>query len=130
MSSWSEALGWGHQQIDALRYVGYCYLKQGLYDTALAFFNALIILDPKNPYDWQTLGALYLQTDQAQKALETLDTALQFDPLHEPTKLNRAKALFMLGYKEQGLSQAAEVVKVSNKDLADQALALVLSQKK
>lgn len=127
MSAWSDALGWGPQQVESLRYVGYCYLKQGVYDIALSFFNALTVLDPNNVYDLQTLGAIHLQMGNALKALEMLDAALKLDPRHEMTKLNRAKALFMLGYKEQGLLQANDVTRATSKDLADQALALVLS---
>jgi Tfp pilus assembly protein PilF len=61
------------------------------------------------------------------KALETLDRALKLDPDHLPTQLNRAKALFMLGYKEQGLIQAKELVGLSDTQIADQAEALVLA---
>lgn len=126
---WTEVLGWGPEQIDSLRYVGYCYLKQGVYDVAFSFFNALSILEPENVYDLQTIGALHLQMGNAEKALDALDRALKLDPNHFPTKLNRAKALFMLGYKEQGLIQATEATKAQTQDLVDQALALILSYK-
>lgn len=44
--NWLEILGWGSAEIDDLRIVAYSYLKQGIYDTALTFFNALTVLAP------------------------------------------------------------------------------------
>lgn len=126
---WTEILGWGPEQIHSLRSVGYCYLKQGAYDIAFSFFNALSILDPQNVYDLQTIGALYLQIGNPEKALHSLTLALQLDPAHFPTKLNRAKALFLLGYKTEGFVQATEVTKAPTQDLVNQALALLSAYK-
>lgn len=104
--NWMELLGWKDEQIEDLRFVAYSYLKQGLYDEALTFFEALAILSPDNAYDFQTLGGIYLHQGKALLALNFLDRALKLDPHHYPTLLNRAKALFLLGYKKQGLAQA------------------------
>ena len=61
------------------------------------------------------------------KALDYLDRALKLEPHHQITQLNRAKTLFMLGYKRQGLAQAAELEKSSDPMIADPAKALLLS---
>lgn len=124
--NWSEVLGWGDQEIADIRYLAYSYIKQGIYDVALTFFDALIVLSPSNPYDLQTLGALYLQMGNGEKALELLEQALKLTPGHLLTQLNRAKALFMLGYKRQGLAQALELEKSLDPEIASQAAALVL----
>lgn len=125
--NWTEILGWGKGELDDLRYVAYSYIKQGVYDVALTFFDALAVLTPPTLYDLQTLGALHLQMGNGLQALDYLDRALKRDPTHLPTQLNRAKALFMLGYKRQGLVQAMELEKSSEKDVAAQASALILS---
>src|SRR3990167_4022243 len=98
--NWLEVLGWGDEEINDLRYVAYTYIRQGVYDIALIFFDALNVLTPPIPYDLQTMGALHLQLGNTLKALDFLDRALKMDPNHLMTKLNRAKALLMLGYKK------------------------------
>lgn len=124
---WLEILGWGPEEIEDLRSSAYLYVKQGVYDVSLTFFETLAILDPEVPYDLQTLGALHLQLGNGLKALETLDRSLKLEPHHLLTQLNRAKALLMLGYKRQGLTQALELEKCEDKEIASQASALVLA---
>ena len=58
---WQEVLGWGEEELNDLRFVGYSYIKQGLYKTALKIFDGLVVLNPNSAYDLQVLGALYLQ---------------------------------------------------------------------
>lgn len=122
-----EVLGWSVEEINDLRYVAYTYIKQGVYDVALTFFDALAVLSPLTAYDLQTIGALHLQLGNGLKALDFLDRALKIEPLHFSTRLNRVKALFMLGYKRQGFAGALELETCSDKDIASQAAALVLA---
>lgn len=126
-SDWLEMLGWKGEQVSDLRYAAYSYAKEGAYDVALSFFDALAVLSPNVPYDLQTLGALHLQMGSGQEALECLNQALEVEPEHLLTKLNRAKALFMLGYRKQALSQALELENCEDVEIASQASALVLA---
>lgn len=125
--NWLEILGWGDGEVNDLRYVAYSYIKQGIYDVALTFFDAVTVLSPPIAYDLQTIGALHLQLGNGLKALDFLDRALKLEPNHLLTKLNRAKALFMLGYKRQGLMQVLELEKCPDAEIAKQAGALVLA---
>jgi predicted Zn-dependent protease len=125
--NWTEVLGWGTEEIDDLRYVAYSYIREGIYDIALTLFDALAVLTQPTAYDLQTVGALHLQTGNGLKALDFLDRSLKLDPSHLPSQLNRAKALFMLGYKKQGLTQALDLQKCTDKEIVEQASALVLS---
>jgi tetratricopeptide (TPR) repeat protein len=125
--NWLEVLKWGPQEMDDLRFVAYSYIKQGVYDVALTFLNAVCTLTQPTAYDLQTIGALYLQKGEGTQSLEFLDRALQLEPAHLPTQLNRAKALFLLGYKKQGLILAAELEKSSASDIASQASAMILA---
>jgi tetratricopeptide (TPR) repeat protein len=122
-----EILGWGEEQINDLRYVGYQYLKQGKYDIAIKFFEALTVLDPENLYDLQTLGALYLEIGKNVEALNYLDRSLKIKPNHFPSLLNRTKALFGLGYKKQGLALAQTLKTCPDKNISSQAEALILA---
>jgi tetratricopeptide (TPR) repeat protein len=104
--NWREKMHVTEDQISDLRYAGYSYLRQGKYDIALRFFEALIILDPESSYDAQTIGAMYLETGNPGKALIQFDRALKLEADHAPTLLNLCKAFFMLGRVEEGLKLA------------------------
>lgn len=125
--NWREKLGWTEEQLEDLRYTGYSYVRQGKYDIALAFFEALIILDPESAYDAQTLGAIYMQLNQPAKALTYFDRALKIDAEHGPTLLNLAKAFFMMGRKQEGLKLAHILKNDKNVQISNAARALILA---
>lgn len=123
---WLDLLGWSSPELSDLRYAGYAYLKQGKYEIALKFFEALIFLEDE-PYDLQTLGALHLQMGNNLSALNYLDKALEQTPDHLATLLNRAKALFQLGYRRQALEQTRNLKNSSDTYVSSQAEALLLA---
>ena len=125
--NWLDVLGWTTSELEDLRFVGFSYIKQGKYEIALRFFEALAILNPQSDYDLQTLGALYLQIGNNLSALDYLERALKVKADHGPTLLNRAKALFLLGYKKQGLAQAKALESFPELSVSDQAKALLLA---
>ena len=49
--NWKDHLGWSEEQLEDLRYTGFSYIRQGKYEIALAFFEALVILDPSSVYN-------------------------------------------------------------------------------
>lgn len=124
---WSEKLGWNDEQFEELRLIGFAYLRQGKYDIALSFFEALAVLDPNNSYDSQTLAALYIQLNQPAKALKYIDRALKLEADHAPTLLNLCKAFFMLGKKEEGLKLANILKNETNVVISNTAKALILA---
>lgn len=126
-TNWKEILGWNTEQIEELRFSGFSYLREGLYEKALIFFEGLIILDPDNAYDNQTLGALYLQIGKKELALSTLDHALEIEPFHEPTLLNKAKALLLIGRKEDAFILIRNLEKSKDTAISGDASALVLA---
>lgn len=125
--NWNDILGWGENEIEDLRFVAFSYIKQGLYDIAIQFFEALALLSPFNVYDLQALGALYLQKGNALEALRYLDKSILLEPNHYPSLLNRSKALFLLGYTKQGEQQAKLLISCEDPEIARQASALLLS---
>jgi tetratricopeptide (TPR) repeat protein len=128
--NWKDYLGWTEEQIEDLRFAGYSYIRQGKYEIALPFFEALSVVDPDELYDQQTLGALFLQVGNPSKALRFLDKALLKNPTHVPTLLNRTKSLLLLGYKEKGLRLAKKLQQSSEPFVANSARALVLAYDK
>lgn len=126
--NWMERLGWTEEHIEDLRYTGYSYIRQGKYDIALAFFEALAALDHNSAYDAQTLGALYLQLNQPAKALKCFDRALKLEETdHGPTLLNLAKTFFSMGKKEEGLKLVQILKNEKNVSIANVAKALILA---
>ena len=123
---WTEYLGWSNQQINDLRYIGHLYLSEGKYNIATNFFEALAIFDPNNVTDLQTLGALYLETGNGLNALNFLNMSLQIKPNDQITLINKAKALFTIGYKKQGIALAKTLINSDNEKVKNQAEALVL----
>jgi len=122
---WQELLGWSDDQLDELRFSGFSFLRQGHYDKAITFFKALCILAPKSTYDLQTLGALYLQTGTAPIALTFLERALTLEPTHEPTLLNKVKALFMNNQTKEALALAHQLENSADLTIKNDALALI-----
>lgn len=125
--NWLKSLGWNEDQLEDLRYAGYAYIRQGKYEIALPFFEALTVLDPNSSYDAQTLGALYLQLNNPVKALKCFDKALKLEADHAPTLLNVTKALFMLGKREEGLKLAHILEREPDREIANVAKALILA---
>jgi tetratricopeptide (TPR) repeat protein len=122
--NWREILGWSNEQLEELRFSGFSFLREGHYKKALIFFEALVILDPESAYDAQTLGALYLQLGESQKALDMLNQALALEPAHEPTLLNKAKALLTLHQRTDALQLVKKLEASHDPQIAGDASAL------
>lgn len=127
--NWLELMGWGPEELRDFRSIGYSYIRQGAYEIALDYFEALTAIDPSNIFDLETLGAIYLQLGNGLQALDIIDKSFKMEAPSLETKLNRAKALFLLGYRRQGLLQAMELTQCEDPQIADQASALILAYK-
>jgi len=125
--AWKDLLGWDQEQIDDLRFVGYSYVKQGKYEIALRFFEALITINPLSTYDLQTLGGIHLELGNSLAALDTIEKALKLDASHGSTLLNRIKALFGLGHKREALAEAQKLLAFSDQKIVQEAEALLLA---
>lgn len=124
---WLKELGWTEEQLDDLRFAGFAYIRQGKYDIALPFFEALTVLSPDSSYDAQTLGALYLQLNNPVKALKAFDKALKLEADHAVTLLNVTKALLMLGRKEEAVKLAGILKNEPDPSVSNVAKALLLA---
>jgi tetratricopeptide (TPR) repeat protein len=127
--NWLDLLGWSEDELQDLRFVGYSYVKQAHFETALKFFEALIVLKPDSIYDLQTIGAIHLEMGAYQKALKYIDQALILDPTHEETLLNRTKSLLLLGYNSQGRTLAKRLMTAKDEKIKNNAEALLLAYK-
>ncbi|RDB31751.1 tetratricopeptide repeat protein [Candidatus Similichlamydia laticola] len=128
---WRDLLGFSDEQIQDLRFTGYFYIRQGKYEIAKSFFEALVIFQSQEMpskqevYDFKTLGALYLELGKYRRALRYLDRALQFDAEDWTVRLNRLYCLFSLNKIEEGLEAAEELRNSQLPQIAGAAEALV-----
>lgn len=127
--NWNEILGWSDEQLDELRLSGFSFLREGKYDKALLFFKTLLILNPKSAYDAQTLGALYLQMGKKEEALKILNQALEIEPNHEPTMLNKTKTLLLLDRRNDAFELARLLEKSKDPNISGDASALLAAYK-
>jgi len=125
--NWRELLGWNKEQLEELRFSGFTFLREGKYEKALLFFKTLVLLDPESAYDAQTLGALYLQMGDGERALEALNASLEIEPDHEPTLLNKVKTLLLLQRREEAFSIARQLQKSADLTISGDASALILA---
>ncbi|WP_108624336.1 tetratricopeptide repeat protein [Candidatus Similichlamydia epinepheli] len=128
---WRDLLGFSEEQVQDLRFTGYFYIRQGKYEIARSFFEALVIFQSQeltskqDVYDFKTLGALYLELGKYRRALRYLDRALKFDPEDWTTRLNRLYCLFSINRIQEGLKDAEEVRKSNFPEIAGAAAALM-----
>lgn len=125
--NWREKIGWTEENSEELRLAAYAYIRQGKYDIAIDFFEALEVLEPESAYDAQTLGALFVQLGNPAKAIKCFDRALKLDADHAPTLLNLSKAFFMLGKKDEGLRLATMLKNESDPAISNVAKALLMA---
>lgn len=133
---WQTFLDLDQEQIGDLRLVGYHYIRQGKFDIARSFFEALAILQSQralheqDPYDFQVLGGLYLQLQDYDRALRYFDRALRLDPDHPQTLINRAKSLFILKRFDEAMKAADQLRSCSVDSIRDMAEALQMAHHK
>ena len=113
--------------MEDLRMAGFAYIRQGKYDIALPLFETLCLISKDEAYDFQTLGALYLQLNKPKEAIGCCETALKLEAEHSPTLLNLAKAFFMLGRKAEGLKVAEILSHEIDLSISNPAKALILA---
>lgn len=130
---WQSFLELTPEQIGDLRLVGYHYIRQGKFDIARSFFEALAILQSQkplqeqDPYDFQVLGGLYLQLRDYNRALRYFDRALRLDDDHPQTKINRAKSLFILQRYHEAMIAVEDLQHCPIESIRDMAQALQMA---
>ncbi len=119
-------IDWGEREYRELRHMAYRYRKEGKYKRAIALLEGIVALGVREAYDFQALGALYLQMDRPKAALKYLDFALKLDRQDLPTHLNRTKAYLMKGDVREGMRLARLLTSVEN-HIGELAEALVMA---
>ncbi len=124
---WKSILGWSDESIAEVRFSAFSLLREGQYTKARTFFEMLVTVDETSIYDKQILGAILLKLGEQESALEWLERALELDPFHEPTLLNKIKVLLLLGRKSDAFALLFRLERSSDPYIANDAAALRLA---
>lgn len=113
----------GNQEGDSFGLLGYCYLNQGLNESALDAYNIAGVLSPKNK-DWQVGKATALQrTGDFQKAVAKLDELIEKYPNTKAYYTAAANACISL---QQQLKAAKYLEVMRRRGLADTSVLMLM----
>ena len=78
--NWLKTLEWEEEQLEDLRLAGYSYIRQGKYDIALSFFEALGVLNPEDAWVHFNLGEMYWRQGEVIRTIEEYKKAIELEP--------------------------------------------------
>lgn len=125
--NWKEVVGWSDEQIQDIRILAHSFIRNGKFESACKIIEALLPIDNRRLIDIQTLGALYLDLDNPEKALSYIHQAIQQDPHHLGTRLNQVNALLALGQISAAMKIAQKLASCPDPKIAGQASAFLLA---
>ncbi len=106
-----QALQKAPQDKEVQMKAGRFMLQNGRLDLAEKAFKTVVSNNPFDPAGYDALGQFYLKDNNAEKALEQFNGALEKNPAFYPAKLNRAKAFSELGKTDDARSDLEEILK-------------------
>ena len=80
--------------------LGQSYLKAGNAEKAMTYFEEYVVLQPSNPYAFESRGDCYLSLRQYKKAVEQYELALSLDESRVHARIKAAKAKRFADYGE------------------------------
>ncbi|MEP7340826.1 MAG: FG-GAP-like repeat-containing protein [Acidobacteriota bacterium] len=92
--------------------LGAAYKKDRLYDEALAAFNKVLAVDPKDPYTNIQIGQIYSSKQQYQQAAEVFRRALEAEPYNSTAAYSLAQALIRAGNQAEGQKMLTQFQKL------------------
>jgi tetratricopeptide (TPR) repeat protein len=92
--------------------LGAAYKKDRLYDEALAAFNKVLAVDPKDPYTNIQIGQIYSSKQQYQQAAEVFRRALEAEPYNSTAAYSLAQALIRAGNQADGQKMLTQFQKL------------------
>ncbi len=97
-NQWSEGrvtlkqiVGLNDEELYAISSQGYYMFLQGKAEQAQVIFEGLVAIDPKNPYYYRALGAIYWRLDKSARALKQFTYAIRVAPKEISSYINRAE---------------------------------------
>jgi WD40 repeat protein/tetratricopeptide (TPR) repeat protein len=89
------------------------YFDAGEFDQAIACYNEVIRLDPRNAAAYNNRGVAYDVKDDEERALADLSEAIRLDPKRAPAYCSRAQVHIRRGDHNRALADASEAVRLA-----------------
>jgi len=106
------ALKMAPASLQAQYVLGAAYKKDLLYDEAIAAFNKVLAVDPKDPYTNIQIGQSYSSKQQYPQAAEAFRRALEAEPYNSTAAYSLAQALNRAGNRAEGEKMLAAFQKL------------------
>ena len=92
--------------------LGAAYKKDRLYDEAIAAFNKVLAVDPKDPYTNIQIGQIYSTKQQYPQAAEVFRRAMEAEPYNATAVYSLAQAMIRAGNQAEGQKLLAQFQKL------------------
>lgn len=92
--------------------LGAAYKNDRLYDEALAAFNKVLAVDPKDPYTNIQIGQIYSSKQQYTQAAEAFRRAMEAEPYNSTAVYSLAQAMIRAGNQAEGQRLLAQFQKL------------------
>lgn len=115
-----------------LNEIGYLYLKEELYDTAIGYFKKILANNPSNSTATSNLGYTYLKKGELRKALKVFDQTIELHPEKGVLYNNRALVKYKLGRYSEALNdvnKSLELYPANSAAYKNRALIYIASRK-
>jgi predicted Zn-dependent protease len=89
--SLKQIVGLSDEELYAVAAQGYNMFLQGKTEQARVIFEGLVAVEPRNPYYYRALGAIYWRLKDGQKALKQFTYAIRVSPRDVASYINRAE---------------------------------------
>jgi len=112
ISEAQAALKLAPASLQAQYILGAAYKKDRLYDEAVAAFNKVLAVDPKDPYTNIQIGQIYSSKQQYGQAAEAFRRALEAEAYNSTAAYSLAQALIRAGNQAEGQKMLAQFQKL------------------
>lgn len=106
---------WTAEEIRLVTELGFGLAEQGKISDAVVLFEGLTAVAPATVYFQAALGALWLRSNEPEKALFYLDQVVQIDPKDLISLVNRGESLMRLGNTEASLKDLNKALTLASK---------------
>lgn len=102
--SLKQIVGLQEAELYAIANQGYYLFLQGKTEPARTLFEGLVAIDPRNPYYYRALGAIYWQMREPERSVRQFTYAIRVAPREITSYINRAEVY--VAQKQYRLAEA------------------------
>jgi tetratricopeptide (TPR) repeat protein len=111
-----DMLGLTEDELYAIANQGYFLFLQGKTESARVIFEGLVAVNPRNPYYYRALGAIYWRLGEPQKAIKQFTYAIRVGPKDVSSYVNRAEVYVSLKQFAPARDDLGAAMRVAGRD--------------